>query len=59
MLGDYQEADDTAQEVFVKVFTSIKKFRFESAFSTWGYPLKAGHPLKSSNFSILIFRSSL
>ena len=24
-----------------------------------GYPLKAGHPLKSSDFSILIFRSSL
>jgi len=36
-LGDYQEADDSAQEVFVKAYRSLKRFRFESAFGTWLY----------------------
>jgi len=36
-LGDYQEADDCAQETFIKAFISLKKFRFESVFSTWLY----------------------
>jgi RNA polymerase sigma-70 factor (ECF subfamily) len=34
-LGDYQEANDSAQEAFIKVYRSLKRFRFESAFSTW------------------------
>jgi len=37
MLGDYDEADDCAQDVFVRVYRSIEKFRFESKFSTWLY----------------------
>ena len=36
-LGDYQEANDVAQEIFIKVYRSLKKFRFESSFSTWLY----------------------
>lgn len=36
-LGDYEEADDSAQETFIKVYNSLKNFRFESAFSTWLY----------------------
>jgi RNA polymerase sigma-70 factor (ECF subfamily) len=34
-LGDYQEANDTAQITFMKVYRSLQGFRFESSFSTW------------------------
>jgi RNA polymerase sigma-70 factor (ECF subfamily) len=36
-LGDYHEANEAAQEIFIKVFRSLNKFRFESAFFTWFY----------------------
>jgi RNA polymerase sigma-70 factor (ECF subfamily) len=36
-LGDYQEANDAAQETFLKAYRSLKKFRFEAIFSTWLY----------------------
>ena len=36
-IGDYEEADDSAQEAFVKAYGSLKTFRLESAFSTWLY----------------------
>ena len=34
-LGDYEEANDCAQDVFIKVYKGLKGFRFESAFATW------------------------
>jgi RNA polymerase sigma-70 factor (ECF subfamily) len=36
-LGVYQEASDVAQDIFFKVFKTLKKFRFESTFYTWIY----------------------
>ncbi|UCG51037.1 MAG: sigma-70 family RNA polymerase sigma factor [Candidatus Latescibacterota bacterium] len=36
-LGDYDEADDCAQDVFIKVSRSLKDFRFGSRFTTWLY----------------------
>lgn len=36
-LGDYEEANDSAQEAFVKAYGSLNRFRLESTFSTWLY----------------------
>ena len=40
-LGDADEADDMAQEIFMKAYRSIDRFRFESKFSTWLYTTAA------------------
>lgn len=37
ILRNQQLAEEVAQDVFVRAFTSLKKFRKESAFSTWLY----------------------
>jgi RNA polymerase sigma-70 factor (ECF subfamily) len=37
LLGDHQEAYDTAQEIFIKVYKNLKSFRGESSFFTWLY----------------------
>jgi RNA polymerase sigma-70 factor (ECF subfamily) len=52
-LGDYQEADECAQEIFIKVFKSIHTFRFESTFSTWIYRIAVNtckNRIKSSGY---------
>ncbi len=37
MLGDAEDAEDAAQEAFVRVFQAIPRFRGQAAFSTWLY----------------------
>lgn len=52
-LGDYQEANDSAQETFIKIYESLKKFRFQSTFSTWLYRIAVNtckNKLKSSAY---------
>ena len=37
LLGDHQEAQDLAQEVFLKVFRTLPQFRGQSTLRTWIY----------------------
>ncbi len=43
MLGNREEAEDLAQEVFVTVFKSIDGFRGDSKLSTWIYRIAVNH----------------
>lgn len=37
ILGNYDDTNEVAQDVFVNVYRKLKKFRKESQFSTWLY----------------------
>ncbi len=39
MIGDAEEAKDTTQEVFIKVWSSLKSFKPEYKFSSWLYAI--------------------
>lgn len=39
MLNDYEAAQDVVQEIFVKVFHSLSRFKGEALFSTWLYAI--------------------
>lgn len=37
ILGNYDDANDAAQEVFIRVYRSLNSFKEQSTFSTWIY----------------------
>ena len=39
MVGDYEAALDLTQEIFIKVYGSLKRYRSEFKFSTWIYKI--------------------
>ncbi|HSE88464.1 MAG TPA: sigma-70 family RNA polymerase sigma factor [Candidatus Binatia bacterium] len=43
LLGDYDEAAEAAQEVFLSAYKSIGQFRGEANFSTWLYRIGLNH----------------
>jgi RNA polymerase sigma-70 factor (ECF subfamily) len=43
MLRNRSEAEDAVQDIFVKVYRSLDKFKGNSAFSTWLFRITANH----------------
>jgi RNA polymerase sigma-70 factor (ECF subfamily) len=43
LLGDYDEAAEVAQEVFLSAYKSIDQFRGDAIFSTWLYRIGLNH----------------
>src|ERR1051325_4134881 len=39
MVGDYEAALDLTQEIFIKVYASLSRYRAEFKFSTWIYKI--------------------
>jgi RNA polymerase sigma-70 factor (ECF subfamily) len=39
MLGNYEEAEDTTQDIFIKAYKHLNKFKGESSFKTWIYKI--------------------
>src|ERR1700704_1915475 len=39
MVGDYESALDLTQEIFIKVYSSLRRYRAEFKFSTWIYKI--------------------
>ena len=39
MVGDYESALDLTQEIFIKVYGSLRRYRAEFKFSTWIYKI--------------------
>ncbi|OGS45157.1 MAG: hypothetical protein A2539_08880 [Elusimicrobia bacterium RIFOXYD2_FULL_34_15] len=38
-LGNYQEAEDTAQEIFIKIYNARNTYKPEAKFTTWFYTI--------------------
>ena len=45
MLGDRAEAEDMAQEIFLKAYRGLRRFKGASRFSTWLYAVASHHCL--------------
>lgn len=54
MTGNRQDAEDLAQEVFVKAYFALKKYRSESTFSTWLYRIAYNMAVSSLRKSSLL-----
>jgi len=43
VLANQSSADDAAQEIFIKAYQSLSKFKGNSSFATWIYRITANH----------------
>lgn len=58
MLGNPDDAQEASQEVFIRIYKSINKFKFDSKFSTWVYRITNNYCLdlirKNKNDTVYI-----
>lgn len=47
---DREDAEDIAQDVFIQVYESLNKFRFESKLSTWLYRIAVNRSINHCQF---------
>lgn len=45
MLQNHSEAEEASQDIFIKVYRNLPKFKGDSQFSTWLYRITANHCL--------------
>ncbi len=45
MLSNHRDAEEAAQDIFVKTYHSLPKFKGDSSFSTWLYRITTNHCL--------------
>lgn len=59
-LGDYDDADDAAQEVFIKALKNLEKFQMRSSLKTWLYKITKNQCINFSRKKkiLSIFNSS-
>lgn len=50
MIGNREEAEDLAQEVFITVFKRIDTFRGESSLATWIYRIASNHCINRKKY---------
>jgi RNA polymerase sigma-70 factor (ECF subfamily) len=43
IVRNHETADDLAQEIFIKAYQALPRFRFQSEFSTWLYQISINH----------------
>jgi RNA polymerase sigma-70 factor, ECF subfamily len=54
-LNNVEDAEDCAQETFIKIYKALSKFKFQSAFSTWLYRITVNtckNKMQSKNYKM-------
>jgi RNA polymerase sigma-70 factor (ECF subfamily) len=57
--GNREEAEDTTQDVFIKIFLAIRSFRGDAKLSSWIYRIAINTSLKKERRKKLIYWTSL
>jgi len=57
MIGDYETALDLTQEVFIKIYASLDRYKFEYKFSTWIFKIASNTAIDHLRKQTVLIRS--